>query len=205
MLSYDVKNFLEENLSLIEAEKFTTLYDMALGTSGVHNVGELTDALLQAGINPLETLTSIPPLYLDHSVLTTFVVPAHIESLRKSAFSFAVNLKSVTLHDTCELSPNCFNMSGVEELIVPKIMIELPDDCFFGCRDLAHVDLANIEVINSGAFALCDSLKELRIPTSVMYISPNAFDGTDVTLIIDATNEYVKNFAEEHNIKVQIV
>ena len=89
MLSYDVKNFLEENLSLIEAEKFTTLYDTALSTNGVHNVGELTDALLQAGINPLETLTEVPPLYLDHSVLTTFVVPTHIESLRRSAFSFS--------------------------------------------------------------------------------------------------------------------
>ena len=90
-----IKEFLEKYGSLIKEEDWGTLYFKA--TSELRNiqVGELTQTLLNADIDPLEKLTAIPAHYLDSSSIESFHIPEGIRVISTQAFRFCSKLKQV--------------------------------------------------------------------------------------------------------------
>lgn len=206
MISQDVKQFIEENIDNIELNEFDLVYERALDVRyRVRNIGELTDALLAAGINPLDYMDNIPILFLDESSITSFVVPEHIEVIRNLGLAFS-KLENVLLHNNVELSQGCLKQSSIKSVIIPSIMNEVPDECFSGCSELQDVDLNAIEQIGSDAFYACKSLGKLYIPDDIKFISSTAFDKClNLVFLIHNNNEYVVKYAKKHNIKVEFI
>lgn len=83
-LSKTVKEFIEENSKLIESEDWNSLYDKT-HSSNV-DVCELTEAFYEAGLNPLDGMTSIPPHFLEGSTIQSFIVPNNITLILQDAF-----------------------------------------------------------------------------------------------------------------------
>lgn len=208
MLPLDVKEFIEKNIDRITNAEFESLfYDALHANDGVRNVGQVTEALLQAGIDPLDSITSVPSLYLDGALYIRHLsVPQHVKNIKNVGFGFSA-LESIDLHPMCELSTACFrNSDKLGSIKIPDIMNEVPEECFYGCTGLKHVDLAQVEQIASEAFAHCVSLKEIVIPDCIEYISDSAFYAAPyVCFVVSADNEYAIRYAQENNIELKVV
>lgn len=200
-----IQKFIEENIEYIEDEKFDVVYDEALSINHKLNIGELTDVFYAAGIDPLASLTEIPSLFLDESEeITALVVPNNIQKIRKAGLAFS-KLERIELHNNCELSESCFHNSELKSVIIPYIMNEVPDECFYNCQELTDVDLNSIEQIGAEAFAYCESLKNIFIPDDVNYIADTAFRGCDITLYFHNNNEYAINYCQRNNMEYKFV
>lgn len=199
-----IQKLIEENIEYIEAENFDVVYDKALSVNMNINIGELTDVFYDAGIDPLASLTEIPSLFLDESKITALVVPENIKKIRKSGCAFS-NLSHIELHKDCELSESSFFRSKIQSIIVPYIMNEVPDDCFFGCEELQEVDLNSVEQIGSESFYGCVSLKKLFIPDGIEYISDSAFHDCPVILYFHSNNEYALEYARRNNKRYKFI
>ena len=88
-----------------------------------------------------------------------------------------------------------------DKLILPSGLKRIGDEAFAGvsARNVIIPDL--VQYIGSRAFADCVFLSGVYIPDSVTYIAPDAFDGCLgwLTLMADEGNEYVKNYAKDHD------
>ena len=199
-----VQKLIEENIDYIEAENFDVVYDKAMSINNKINIGELTDVFYDAGIDPLASLTEIPPLFLDESKITALVVPDNIKKIRKSGLAFS-KLDQIALHKDCELSESCFYSSKINSIIIPYIMNEVPDECFYGCSWLSEVDLNAVEQIGAEAFGNCRNLKQLFIPDDINYIADTAFYDCPVTLHFHNNNEYAIEYCQRNNMEYKFV
>ena len=207
MLPQNIKKFIEKNIELIDELKFDMLYDRALkGNSGIHSeVGRLTDALLRAGINPLNYLDAIPSLYLDGSELKHLVVPENIKFASKGSLSFS-KLENVEFPDNCELSDLACHNSELRTVRIPNIMNEIPMSCFYNCTELVSVDLNAVEQIEEEAFAYCEKLSGVFISDDITFISSEAFRGcSNLVFLVHSDNVYAQEYAKKHHIEVHIV
>ena len=128
-----LKDFIEDNISLIENKDFKELYKKAYSINSVFNVGDLTHVLYSIGIDPLDELTYIPAAFLEScDALIEVEIPTHIEHIDESAFYDCNNIDSIT---------------------VPKNVIELASWSLAGCEELRKiVILGDLKRIDRLAF-----------------------------------------------------
>ena len=109
-----LKNFIEENIDLIEQKKWRDLYDLA----SVHipfQIGNLTTNLMYAGVNPLDDLEVVLPEMFSNSMLQKIELPVQISVIKRQAFKNCYELKEITL---------------------PPALIRIDDQAFNDCYDL---------------------------------------------------------------------
>ena len=109
-----LKNFIEENIDIIEQKNWRNLYDLA----SVHipfQIGNLTTNLMYAGINPLDDLEVILPEMFSNSMLQKIELPVQISVIKRQAFKNCYELKEITL---------------------PPSLIRIDDQAFDDCYDL---------------------------------------------------------------------
>ena len=71
-MSPEIRHFIEENTDLIEASDWNRLYKKIGERYSVTLAGELSQTLLDAGINPLENSKNIPPYFLAGCSMTSY-------------------------------------------------------------------------------------------------------------------------------------
>lgn len=183
MVSLGARSAIEDNIELIENNKFEELYDTKIRAS---LVSEVTQILLDAGINPLEHMSYVPSLYLaDNDDIKSITIPQHIYKICESAFE----------------------TSSIEEVIIPESVYFIEPYAFGGCTRLKHIELPQhlryiearvlcdcdsltnivipdkVEEISHHAFSDCANLKEVTIPKSVRFIDQLAFFGCSINKI----------------------
>ena len=111
-----LKDFIEDNIALIEDRDFKELYKKAYSINSVFNVDDLTHVLYSIGIDPLEDLTYIPAGFLEScDALIEVEIPLHIEHIDESAFYDCNNIYSITIpKNVTELAS--WSIGGCEEL-----------------------------------------------------------------------------------------
>ena len=119
MLSKELQEFIEKNIGLIEANNYdvkTGLYNEAFKAH--IEPGELTDALLTAGIDPLEHLDYIPWRYLAYNKqFKEFHIPDNITSIGTGAF-FASSIKTLYIPRSVKVfGEECFSSSNIETIL----------------------------------------------------------------------------------------
>ena len=133
-ISKPLKEFIEDNISLIENRDFKELYKKAYGMNNDFNVvGDLTHVLYSIGIDPLEELTYIPAAFFEScDALFEVDIPVHIEHIDESAFYDCNNIYSIT---------------------IPKNVTELGSWSLAGCDNLRKiVILSDVKRIDRLAF-----------------------------------------------------
>ena len=109
-----LKNFIEENIDIIEKKNWRNLYDLA----SVHipfQIGNLTTNLMYAGINPLDDLDVVLPEMFADSMLQKIELPVQISVIKRQAFKNCYELKEITL---------------------PPALLRIDDQAFDDCYDL---------------------------------------------------------------------
>ena len=132
---------------------------------------------------------------------TEFIVPSHVETIGEGAFTYAINLRSVTIPGSTkvigkEAFSDCDSLSrlqiknGVREIgtmafcycssirsvQIPGSVKKIPPCAFSECSELKSVVLdEGIKEIEENAFEDCKKLKSVLVPSSVTRIGESAF------------------------------
>lgn len=94
-MNYKVKEFIEDNIDLIEDNKWVEFYEKAYIT--LKHPGELTKILLEANVHPLSEINVIPYGYFMgyDDKPWSFYIPKHIEEIQSNAFADNHSLNSI--------------------------------------------------------------------------------------------------------------
>ena len=111
-----LKKFIEDNIDLIEDNKFDDLYKKA----DVNYVGQLTQILIDAAINPLPYMNHIVPCMYQGCNITSIVIPDNIEYI----------------HYVRGFGDN----PCLEYISLPSNLTSLGYQTFYGCTRLNTVD-----------------------------------------------------------------
>lgn len=86
-MTNEVKDFIEQNIELIDMEFFELLYHKASHTfnGGAKEIGELTAVLQSVGIFPLEYMSTVPNFFVFNKDIKKIIIPSNIKSLRPFA------------------------------------------------------------------------------------------------------------------------
>lgn len=128
------RQFIEEHIDLIDANKYAELYKLALEDRDIFMCSQLTSALNKAKINPLDFMDEIPPMYNYFNNINEFIIPDHIVKIGRGAFALT-RLKTIT---------------------IPKSVVEIESQAFGSCSYLESVYIENADCqVNSSAFQGC--------------------------------------------------
>lgn len=156
-ISENLKEFLQENKNLLADGRILELYGKLYPYSGKLG-GELTDLLLDSGINVWDYFTEeIPHHAFAGSTIKILEIPSSVKSIAEHAFWGCKSLISVTM---------------------PSGIANIGDGVFEDCNSLTSVTIGSgVTIIDFGAFYNCISLTSVTIPNSVTSIGSYAFYG----------------------------
>ena len=111
--------------------------------------------------------------------LKTLTLPDTLSYIGGEAFKNATSLKSINLPSSLkEIRGNTFeNDKNLTMIKIPDTVTRIGGHAFYGCKSLSKVELSEnskLKEIGSSAFRLCDSLKEITIP-SLTSVNSRAF------------------------------
>lgn len=132
-LPFEVKEFIEQNIDLIEEKRWDEVYDNATFNLDSESTGKFTEAMLKLGIDPLseQGLDWIPDYYLSDSSIIDFKIPKIVHSLGEG----------------------CFSYSSLQRIIIPKSVETLRDYVFYECSKLTDIMfLGDVKDIGSDIF-----------------------------------------------------
>ena len=160
--------------------------------------GAFRDSPLQE-ISLPSTLNVIGEQAFKNSWLKSIEIPDSCTVIESFAFENCEYLQSVNIPanitriGTYAFS-NCKQLAS--EITIGSKITEIPQDLFYGCRNLTKISLPNtINVIGQRAFSGCISLETINIPTSLETIERSAFCGTKITEVIIPSS--VKSISSE--------
>lgn len=150
-----LKNFIEENIDLIEQKNWRDLYDLA----SVHipfQIGNLTTNLIYAGINPLDDLEVVLPEMFAESMIQKIELPVQIAVIKRQAFKNCYELKELILPPALlridnEAFANCYNLHTIKYPgTIKKLKMSFPNwehfsELFYDCAT-AFIDCTDGEV-----------------------------------------------------------
>ena len=102
-MSPEVRAAIEENKALIEAEDWEILCERLGETQALSTIGGISQALLDAGVDPLENNKKIPPHFFAALPITSYKVPEGIKVIGKGAFALCEDLREVILPRTIKI------------------------------------------------------------------------------------------------------
>ena len=154
-MTNEMKNFIEENIKLIEDEKFEELYTLLYYKQSELRPSEFTEILLDAGIDPATHMKKIPVFYLYESDIQSYVIPNTIDSIGTWAFARCGSLTNIT---------------------IPNSVTKIGEGTFESCGSLTNITIPDgVTSIKRGAFNFCSSLMNITIPNSVKYVGDEVF------------------------------
>lgn len=161
-----VKKFIEKYIDKINNNEFESLYFLANHEfSYTGDVGRLTAILLEAGIDPLQYMKTIPCCYYDgfekseippisktvteihseaffNSDIVSLTIPGNVKILHNNAIDYACLLQKVILEDGVEyIGRDCFNdCSELEFLSLPNTVETIEAEAFIRCTNLVEIE-----------------------------------------------------------------
>lgn len=162
-----VKYLLQHNKDLIRNEQWYELYEEIEAYKA--KVGRVTDALLQAGIDPLQTLKWVPNYYLAETQLfENFTLPSQIRTIEIRAFllSSIKNMKVGPMLET--IGHDAFAASELKTINLQDTAVKNILSCAFQNCHLETIELPNtVELIGDKAFLDIPSLHRIKFNSDV--------------------------------------
>lgn len=114
-----VKAAIKQNTHLIEREDWRNLYRKLRETHAANTIGGVSQALLDAGVNPLENSNELFPFFLAGLPIESYQIPEGIEIIGKYAFALCEDLREVIFPNTVkEIQDKAFlNDNHLEKII----------------------------------------------------------------------------------------
>ena len=133
-MNRELIDFIKNHSRDIDNGDFATIYALIdtdyYGQWIYRNCGKFTEALLNAGIDPLENSKLLFNNYLARASLDNFNIPDHIEKLGNACF-FSATIPSIIIPPTIiELPSECFADGEFESIELPKTITYIAYDAF---------------------------------------------------------------------------
>lgn len=151
---------IEENRDNIDSGNFGLVY-RKINTTRPQFTRLFTEILLEANIDPLSKMETIPPNFLLASKIDKFSIPEGIKTIGIDAFKNCTNLENIKFSNSVKyLTFSCFeNCIKLENIYLNKIK-EIGEYCFYNCKNLKDVIITpSTQRIDDYAFAACDNLR----------------------------------------------
>ena len=118
--------------------------------------------------------------YTVAGVLANVTLPSTLESIGSNTFWNQGMLKEISLPDSLQrLGTDCFQSTGLESIVIPGAIEEIPEYCFYGCSQLQSVEFPEgLKAIGAYAFYDCSALEALLLPHTIETLAEHAFEGT---------------------------
>lgn len=160
--------FIKAHVDEINENNFTKVYEDLVDDLDSEleerEIGKFTDMLIDAGINPLMYMNTIPQYYMSGSSQTSIEIPEHIQSIDFDAFDSCKGLKSVTIPDNVTSIDNCafLECTGLTSVIIGDGVKSIGSQAFESCTRLTSVTIGNgVTSIGVQAFLGCDRLRNI--------------------------------------------
>lgn len=178
LLNDKTRNFLKENLHLIQEGKIKEFYNKLEKTDIV--TGVVTKILENSGIDPLKNLNIIPNYYhgFDEDLINVDI-PKNIKIIGKGAFSWCKNLKEVNIPNSITVIGHAAfeGCEALEYIIIPDNVTDLEQAAFAYCVNLKNIKLSNnLTELQSNTFYLCNNLEVIHLPDNLEKIDNQAFN-----------------------------
>ena len=137
-LTFEVKEFIEQNIDLIEEKRWDEVYDNASFNLDSDSTGAFTKAILDIGLDPIteQGLDWIPDYYLSSTSITSFNIPNTIHSLGEGCFSYSA-IKRITIPESVETLRDYvfYDCANLEEVVVLGDTKDIGSRVFYGCSE----------------------------------------------------------------------
>lgn len=202
-----IKQFIEDNIDLIEYNDFETLYQKAHNRFYNSHIYELTKTLHACDIYPEFDLNNLPDVYLDiddnfENYLDTHdrllqhlarrnenhkVVKFAKRYLRKKDTIAIYNVENppIFIYNKKTADNYEFVKDYVTEIHIDDTVTNIPNEAFMSSRKLTKVHLGNkVKKIGNKAFFNCILLEEINFPNTLTNIGALAFYMTGLKEVI---------------------
>lgn len=175
-----VKQFIEENIDLIEDNRWEEIYEKAENKLKDYYTGRFTEIMLEADIHPENYLKQLPKYFLYASDIKEFIIPNNITSIGMSALNDCTHLTSMTIGDSVStISDSAFSFcKSLKSVVLRNNVTKIGEWVFSNCTSLTSAEIGNsVTEISKRAFSCCTSLTNVTIGDSVTKINHCAFYG----------------------------
>lgn len=171
------KHFIKDNIEDIEKNNWERFYsNLNAEANDAYRLSDVTSMLLQAGINPLNYIESVPVYYLYKQNIDKMFLPKNIKTIKYYAFGQCRNLNHINLENVDLIGRKAFEF----------------------CDDLDIVQLKDHVKVYDNAFESC-VITKLILPNNFIF-EKDSFLGTVVDEIIyDGTEEEYKTLTNHLN------
>lgn len=182
-MNKEIAEFLKANQQLIEIGDFRKLYDNTYSpfiVRGYSNrVGELTDVLESAGINPLDYMDDVPSRYHFESRLPKNYEIGKIDTIGEWAFAYTSGIDTLDISNVRYIGEYAFYSSSIKTIEIPGDVKEIQPYTFAYSRLINAVINEGTTAILNEAFGDCINLTDVWLPKSLTDLSASAFYGCE--------------------------
>lgn len=174
--------FIKQYKDLINENKFNELYAVEWDFD---LLGEVTIALLEAGIDPLVDMSTIPKRFLQGSNITEYSVPSHIRIIGAEAFDHCLELETIHLPEGLTfIDTAAFCESTLKNINIPSTIEYIGDDAFAATliRNITIPD--GVKLISKYCFEE-SALESIKFGAKVLNIQDRAFAGCKRLKFVD--------------------
>lgn len=160
-MNEEIKQFIEQNIQLIDECNFKKLYNKAAGIFDDEEIPGLTEVFLKSGIDPLLYLDSVPERYSSDLYIKEVTIPSNIKVIGTGAFANCYDLKEVIFKEGVdEIESRAFSScESLVRLYFPDSLSQLNAEVFQDCSNLKEVSIGkNINYMGYYIFARCPKL-----------------------------------------------
>lgn len=192
MISTELAQFINENIELIDGNKFQELYNKL---NDILLIPEFSKVLLDSNIDPLPHLNYIPEYcFYNMEFNNSFIIPDNISKIETNAFSRCIlqdiyipqsvkiikglafsycKVKTLDIPDKCSCGSFCFKGSTVENVTIGS-NAEFNEFAFKNCDRLKTVKFKSSATVYHSMFEGCTSLESVDLG-NIVGISDKAF------------------------------
>ncbi len=137
-------------------------------------------------------------------VFNSLIIPDTVKKIGATAFAFCPDLKTLDMGNGVEqLGQNTFiGCKKLKTVTLSNKLTEIPMGAFQNCAIETVYIPSSVQSIKENAFAICESLKEVHIPSSVKKIADTngPFEDSPNVTIYAPSGSYAEKYAKSKNI-----
>lgn len=180
-ISLEAKTFLRTHSNLLKSGDIKALYNKIIEgyVTLKYNylISEVSQILINSGINPLDYLNAVPENFLFGSDVTSIKIPSNITEISMHSFAYS-NVESIKIPNSVTyMGINAFQeCKKLKNITFSNALKEIPKNACLDCTSLSYVKIPEgVEKIMQRAFFGCDKLNNVTIPKSIKFIGVTAF------------------------------
>lgn len=128
------KHFIKDNIEDIENNNWERFYyNLSTEADSRYHISDMTSMLMQADLNPLNYMESVPAYYLYKQDIDKIFLPKNIKAIKYCAFGQCRKLNHINLENIDLIGGKAFEFCDDLDIVQLKDHIQVYDNAFESC------------------------------------------------------------------------